>query len=293
MLVGVCYTKNSPNAIAACDAFYEGVQAVGGYSVKIFSVKGLHTVKNCDAIVQVCDHNKHCGKDFRYFIGNVCEKFRKPRIILDTGFIKNKRYDENDLDRYMQVGLNGIKRSGASYVKGSSQDRFAALELELKDWRDSGSHILILGQHEIGISTQHIDVVSWWENIIIELKKITDMPIKFRPHPNQTKFPKGKYEILVDTSIEEDLENCWCAISRTTNGCVDAIINGVPVITPDKNCVAYDISSHSIDEVMSPKMIDRKQWLYDLAYSQWTINEMQEGKAWNFIRTNIGINNGS
>ena len=56
MLVGVCYTKDSPNGIAACDAFYEGVQAVGDSAIKILTPKGLHAVKNCDVRVMVCDY---------------------------------------------------------------------------------------------------------------------------------------------------------------------------------------------------------------------------------------------
>ena len=52
MLVGICYTKDSPNGIAACDAFYKGVQAVGDSAIKILAPKGrrlnskLHRICN-------------------------------------------------------------------------------------------------------------------------------------------------------------------------------------------------------------------------------------------------------
>lgn len=282
--VGVCYTKNSPNAIAACDAFYEGVQAVGDYAVKILTPKGLHAVKSCDATVQVCDYNHHCGKDFRYYLNRYAQASNTRRIIIDTGFVKNKRSDENDLERYMQVGYDGIKRKAKCYAKGSSQDRWQALEFPVKEWRETGEHILIIGQHEIGISTQHLDIIGWWEDVISYLSMATDRPIKFRPHPNQTQFPKGKYEITHDTTIEQDLENCWCAVARTTNGAVDAIINGIPVITPDQTCMAYDVSSHFLTEFIEPVTPDRTNWLAELAYSQWTINEMAEGLPWKHLR---------
>ena len=149
-------------------------------------------------------------------------------------------------------------------------------------------HILILGQHEIGISTQHMDIIGWWEDTISYISRVTDRKIKFRPHPNQTKFPKGNYQLTEGTTIEEDLENCWCAVARTTNGAVDAIINGVPVITPDPACMAFGVSSHFLTEILEPCTPDRSQWLYDLAYSQWNIEEMKSGLAWSHIRKFIG-----
>ena len=191
MQVGICYTKNSANAIAACDAFCEGVEATGDHYVKIFNSKGLRNLSACDVSVQVCDYNKHCGVDFRYNLNKIARATSTRRIIIDTGFVKNKRSDDNDLDRYMQVGYDGIKRNAKCYAKGSSLDRWAALEIQEKPWRQdeyNNQHILIIGQHEIGISTQHIDVVSWWEQTISFIQIATDRKIKFRPHPNQKKF---------------------------------------------------------------------------------------------------------
>jgi hypothetical protein len=284
LLVGVCYTKNSPNAVAACDAFCEGVEAAGDYYVKIFNEKGLRNLSECDASVQVCDYNKHCGIDFRYHLNRISKLTKTRRIIIDTGFVKNKRCDDNDLDRYMQIGYDGIKRHAKCYAEDSSLDRWAALEFSEKPWRHNGEHILIIGQHEIGISTQHLDIIQWWEEIIQEIKSVTNSPIKFRPHPNQKKFPKGMYQVTHDTTIEEDLEKCWCAVARTTNGAVDAIINGIPVITPDEGCMAYDVASHDIKDILYPTTPDRTNWLAQLGYSQWTIREMQEGLPWKHLR---------
>ena len=284
MIVGICYTKDSPNAIAACDAFAEGVEAAGDSHIKVLSERTVGSLSRCDVSVQVCDYNKHCGIDFRYHINRVQKAQGKRRIIIDTGFVKNKRSDEADLNRYMQIGYDGIKRNAKCYNQNSSQDRWKALEIPIKDWRQDGEHILILGQHEIGISTQHIDVVRWWEDIIFRLGSITKKTIKFRPHPNQTKFPKGNYELPTGKTMEEDLSNCWCAVARTTNGAVDAIINGVPVFTPDEACMAYDIASHDPLEIENPATPDRTQWAKNLAYAQWSIEEMKQGLPWKYLR---------
>ena len=282
--VGICYTKNSPNAIAACDAFAEGVEAAGDSHIKVLSERTVRLLSRCDISVQVCDYNKHCGTDFRYHISRIQKVQNKRRIVIDTGFIKNKRSDENDLNRYMQIGYDGIKRNAKCYNQNSSQDRWKALEIPMKDWREEGEHILILGQHEIGISTQHVDVVDWWEDVISRLGSVTKKTIKFRPHPNQTKFPKGNYELTTGKTMEEDLSNCWCAVARTTNGAVDAIINGVPVFTPDEACMAYCVASHQLLKVENPVTPDRTQWAANLAYAQWSIEEMKQGLPWKHLR---------
>jgi hypothetical protein len=286
--VGVCYTKNSHNAIAACDSFAEGVEAVGDSAVKVLNHSNLGILRKCEVSVQVCDYNKHCGKDFRFFLNKATAITGTRRIIIDTGFIKNKRGDDNDLDRYMQVGFDGIKRNAKGYTKNSPSDRWEQLGIELKPWKEGGEYVLIMGQHEIGISTQHVDIVKWWEDTIYSIGLVLpEMPIKFRPHPNQKVFPKGKYELTQGTTIEEDLEHAYCTVARTTNGAVDSIINGVPVYTPDKACMAYDVANTSILRLENLEYPDRQQWANELAYSQWTISEMKQGLPWKHLRSFI------
>ena len=84
--------------------------------------------------------------------------------------------------------------------------------------------------------------------------------------------------------MEDDLSNCWCAVARTTNGAVDAIINGVPGFTPDQACMAYCVASHQLLKVENPVTPDRTQWAKNLAYAQWSIEDMNPGLPWKYLR---------
>ena len=42
--------------------------------------------------------------------------------------------------------------------------------------------------------------------------------------------------------------------------------------------------SYSIDEIESPLMPDRSQWLNNLAYCQWSISEIRRGLPWGRLR---------
>jgi hypothetical protein len=63
-------------------------------------------------------------------------------------------------------------------------------------------------------------------------------------------------------------------------------MSGVPVIACDEGNFAWDISSNFPEDVVEPKLEDPetvKQWLYNLAYCQWSEEEMQNGNAWRHL----------
>ena len=91
-------------------------------------------------------------------------------------------------------------------------------------------------------------------------------------------------------NIEEDLKNAWCTITRTSNGAIDSILEGIPIITEDPVCLTYDISEHSIkntDKPFYPNMKKRNQWLYDMSYAEWSLEEMRQGLTWKHLREHI------
>jgi len=65
----------------------------------------------------------------------------------------------------------------------------------------------------------------------------------------------------------DDLTGACQCISHSTNGIVDAVIEGVP---------SLNLSPYSILHC-TPEPFDRRQTMYDLAYSQWTLEEMSQG----------------
>ena len=60
-------------------------------------------------------------------------------------------------------------------------------------------------------------------------------------------------------------------------------IRRVPVIPGSEYNFVYDISSHTLDDIENPKLGDRKQLLYDLAYAQWSVQEIEKGTAWEHL----------
>ena len=46
-------------------------------------------------------------------------------------------------------------------------------------------------------------------------------------------------------------------------------------------CAAPDF--YSLEDIENPKLGERKQLLYDLAYTQWTKEEIEQGKPWEHL----------
>ena len=41
--------------------------------------------------------------------------------------------------------------------------------------------------------------------------------------------------------------------------------------------MAWDVTNHDLSEINNPKTFDREQWLNNLAYTQWNLEEVRRG----------------
>jgi hypothetical protein len=60
-------------------------------------------------------------------------------------------------------------------------------------------------------------------------------------------------------------------------------MKGIPTIAMDPGNFAWNVSSRYPNEVENLKLAEAgeiTQWLSNLAYSQWSVEEMEQGKPW-------------
>jgi hypothetical protein len=294
--IALCSTKPTAKGALIIQAFMRGMEKVGDAYLEItgYNSSNLEKLKRCDILLQICEHNSrgrannNRENEFRGWCKQkVVDTHCKRRIIVDVGFFKNQTDSpEIALDyAYWSVGYDGIKGEAKFYNENSPQDRWDSFGIELKPWRTEGKHILVLGQNEIGISTQHINYIDWMNETLREIRKYSDRPIVFMAHRHQTVMPSEPCQVIQkNTTIYELCKDAWCCVARTTNGAAGAIISGVPVITQDSRCITYPISDHEISCVSNPSLPDRQQWCNDIGYSQWNIKEIKRGECWTHLR---------
>jgi hypothetical protein len=291
MKVAVCYTKRSPQGIRNCDAFAEGVMESGDSVCIISNIDEIGLLSECDVAVQCCIQNRHGQSPDQRFRGAV-EKLALRRIVIDGGCVRGL-FEAPDSPVFLSIGVNGIKREAQYFNTTSPPERWNQLGIQLRPWRSDGRHILLLGQTQHGYGTQHLSlpINKWFERIVRQLRGATDRPIVFRPHPDEKAVPSVEVSGFVvrerGRKLKDELEGAWCCVAKTTNAVVEAIVRGIPVVTDDPLCLGYPVASHDFAGIENPATPERAQWAYDLAYTQWSIEDLRQGLPWRHFRPHL------
>lgn len=249
------------------------------------------------------------------------EAHQGPMVVLETpvlgravyrndsglrAFIRNLWNKRNvvDLCPHFRVGLNGSFYNNADFCNvGSPPDRWRQLEAEfgidLCDYRKQGRHILIIGQVPGDTSLLGADIVAWMRDTAQSLKQYTDRPVIIRPHPstkpNDLKTIARALRFDRQVSIEmppkgtiyDALRDCWATVTYSSSSAVDSLLAGVPAIAMCEASVAWPVTDHDLSRVENPTLHDREQWLYDLAYAQWSTEEIASGIVWSRFKPKL------
>jgi hypothetical protein len=225
-------------------------------------------------------HNKQVWEQNR--------KLNRPVIVLEVGGIER--------GTTWKVGLNGINRDAYFGDKDNDRTRADNLGLVCKPWRSNGDFILVCGQHDKSLQWQNMPRMSnWFLNTYDEIRKYTQRPIVFRPHPRcrlehierglknvyrqEPQHVNGTYD-----DFDMGFSNVWATVSYSSNPGTHSCINGVPAFV-STHSLAYDVGN-DIDflyDIENPLMPDRQQWLNDYAHTEYTIEEISHGIPLNHL----------
>lgn len=216
-------------------------------------------------------------------VWNTYREKNLPVIVIEVGGIKR--------GTTWKVGINGINRD-AWFGNNTSLDnsRVDSLGIKLKPWRTVGEYVLICGQHDKSLQWQHMSRMSnWFLDTYDEIRKYSDRPIIFRPHP-RCRLPhieRGLKHVYrqeptkIDNTYDDfdmGFDNVWATISYSSNPGIHSIIKGVPAFV-STHSLAYG-AGNDIDflhDIEQPLMPDRSQWLINYAHTEWTVEEIAQG----------------
>ena len=207
---------------------------------------------------------------------------KKPTIVLEVGGINR--------GTTWKVGLNGINRDAYFSEQNNDRSRADSLGLVCKPWRSNGDFILICGQHDKSLQWQDMPSMSnWFLETYDEIRKHTERPIVFRPHPRcrlehierGLKHVYRQEPVKIGGSYDDfdmGFDDVHCTISYSSNPGIHSILSGVPAFV-STHSLAYPVAN-DIDfmhDVEQPMMPDRQQWLNDYAHTEYTIEEISQG----------------
>lgn len=220
----------------------------------------------------------------------VYEQYRsrnRPIWIVDAGCIQRGHTWRISADRHGMIAGSGHDAS-----------RRNQLGLMLDPWRHQrGSDVLIALQRTDSNQWQGMpDVNTWLGTVIKNLKQHTDRPIRIRPHPRnsityqspdvvveQPQHLSGTYDSY---DFSASLDQAWCVINWNSSPGIIATLRGVPAFVGGSS-LAAPVANQDLSRIEDPVMPDRTRWANDLAWTEWTVAEMQQGEPQSYLIDSI------
>jgi hypothetical protein len=232
---------------------------------------------------------------FRKTIKNFQTKAGKQCIFVDSDIFRGTTEKEYAKHTHYRMAYGSIYPGEANFFNNNMPgDRWelikARKELTLYPWRKTGNHIVMFTQRgDDGWSMAGKDRYDWINETIIDLRKHTDRAIIIRPHPNATQIdfkrindPINKTTMIdsKNVSMTETLMNAWASIIFNSGPSVASVLHGIPLFITDKRCIAAEVANMDISKIEDPNLPDVVQWLHNIAYTVWDLDELKNGTYW-------------
>lgn len=220
-------------------------------------------------------------------------------VIIDSNLFQFA--DKNLANYYLRYSLNGIfPNTGFYFDNLLDKDRWTSIQkrlnLNLKEYNKTGSNILLCLQRIDGWSMCEENVQYWLEKTVAIISKFSNRKIIIRRHPgdrrqSEIKLPKN-CEFSYTADLLDDLKNAWVTITYNSSPGVASLLNGVPVFVTDpepRHSQTYPLCNLDLTTIENPVYFDRTDWIIRLAQSHWNLDEVSQGKAWEFMKKRLKL----
>jgi hypothetical protein len=216
----------------------------------------------------------------------------KPVVVLEVGGIKR--------NLSWKVGINGINRDADFANQTFDNTRWPLFKIDMQPWKQSGNVIVICGQHNNSLQWQGLPKMhKWLQQQVREIRKYTNKPILVRPHPRdpvnisidefkniKIAQPKRDWSTYDDTDFKKVLKSTWAVVNHSSNPAMEAVFSGIPVFV-SQSSLCFEVGNHGYADINKPAMPNRQAWADRLAYTEWFVDEIREGKPWSRIRERL------
>lgn len=258
MKTALCLIR--PNPVYRHDAFIAGMQKLG-YQVEIqpFS-KGRRPTP--DDVVLIWNRYGTGDKQATLF-----EEHGAAVIVVENSYLNMKKSKKS-----FAMSLN--RHNGAGVWPGPEYSRYEKLDIDLQPWKESGTHILVLPQRGVGLPGVAMPR-DWEGSVVPRIRRITKSSmVHVRRHPGTSKET---------TPLSDDFQHAWCSVTWGSSAATKALVAGVPVFYEFDRWIAgpaacFGINNISMDVSAHTMMGDRVAMLSNLAWAQWTLDEVLTGE---------------
>src|SRR6056300_767281 len=302
--------KSEPLIVAIKDA-YKNHPIIGGDNFKLVDWEDKDLINSADIFLQSNILEQKRQKK----LGHIYEFIRysgKPYICAESAVFRRNMPNYPNPKAYHRFSWWSYFFDEGEYnTNDCPSDRWDRIQqeqkIEVKDWRQPGSAILLLLQRPGDSSLKnllkkHGSYDAFLKNTLEEIRKHTDRKIIVRLHPIRVEKQleiierckvqnfeisqnnKGAGLLNGGEGLYEDFERSWAVVGFNTNALTESACEGLPTFSLCSSSMAWPVSNKSLSKLEKPEVFDRQQWLNNLAYCQWCTDEIEQGLPWQHLK---------
>jgi len=204
-----------------------------------------------------------------------CQAEGRNYFYIDTGYFGNWKHKT-----FHRITKNSMQYTGSidQYIP---EDRFVKTGASISKHR-IGRDILICPPSQKAMNYWNMDLDEWLDNTVSEIQKHTDRPIVIRKKTSRSE------RVNNDTMEMALSRNVHCMVTFNSIAAVESLMYGKPVFTlgPKGTNAAEPFSNKDLAKIecpFMPSLDEVRILLCNLAYQQFTTQEMKDGTAWRML----------
>jgi hypothetical protein len=154
-------------------------------------------------------------------------------------------------------------------------------DLKYNGWKRTGSKVLVVLSSDKPFQYYGHNREAWLRKVVRTLRKHTDREIVFRE-----KATRG--ERTNDTIYDALDDDIYALVTYNSIAAVEAIQYGIPAFALAPTA-ADPVGNKDLKNIEKPNMPDEdiiQKWLHNIAYSQFSLDEIITGQAWRMVLEN-------
>lgn len=194
-------------------------------------------------------------------------------LVMEHGYIGDRK-------QWTSLGWNGLN-GRAQFAQARDEKRFDAhFDALYKPWQPGGEYALLVGQVDGDASLYGMDFCAWAVRAAGQIRKHIGLPVMFRPHPVAIEF--GQPQTIGGAKtlrghLADAIAGAAVVVTFNSNTATEAMLAGKPTVTLDPGAVAWPVAAHEYRIQDEP---DRLTWAREVAWRQFTMEEIRSGFAW-------------
>lgn len=306
---------NGGNPItAALESIVSTANNSGG-EFTAYKHEGTHTV-SCDVGFAFGSYTQRKLEVERAVLIRNIEAAKQPVFFLDSAaFSTHIRNALNSSETFMfRLGLNSCTGEGTFWNQDLPAERYEAFKKEFNfsdgpPQNNKDGHIVFLAQSETGWQFDDLEPYYVFANRTLkQLRDITERKIIYRTHPKLD--PRSPLDKCIEgienlevhncpvsrRTLFESLEGAHSVVTHSSSGAVEAVTDGIPTFALSPRTFGSPMYLTDISEIEDAfykfEWDKRDQWLNNLAYTSWSVDELKTIEVLRYYTNMLkGLNN--